>query len=224
MTITAIRAIIIYLVIVIAVRIMGKRQIGELKPHELVITILISSVATIPIEENTIPLANSIVPILIFVSLEIIESAISMKSLKFRDLIQGRPIFIIKGGKLQQKALNKLRFTVDDLIDASRQAGAFDISQVENAVIETNGTLSVQLKSEDSPVTPKQLKLDVENAETPITIAIDGKPMYEYFSGCSVSKEEIEMYIASKSIKIEEVLLMTVDDSGKIYLIKKDKE
>ncbi len=142
MAINFIRAIIIYVVIIIAVRLMGKRQVGELKPHELVITILISAIAVIPLEENSMPLANCLVPILLFVSLEIIMSVISMKSLWFRNLLQGRPIFIIRQGKLDQKKLKQLRLTMDDVVDALRQKDVFDISQVEDAVIETNGSIS----------------------------------------------------------------------------------
>lgn len=222
MTITVIRSIIIYIIIVLSVRIMGKRQIGELKPHELVITILISSVATIPIEENTIPLANSIIPILIFVSFEMLESALSMKSIKFRDLLQGKPVFIIRNGELQQNQLDRLRFTMDDLIDSARQAGAFDISEIENAVVETNGTLSVQLKSEEAPLTPKQLGLTVEQTQTPQPIAMDGQKVYEYFSQSNISNEEITMYLANSEVELDEVMLLTVDNNGELFLIRKD--
>lgn len=224
MTITVIRSIIIYIIIVLSVRIMGKRQIGELKPHELVITILISSVATIPIEENTIPLANSIIPILIFVSFEMLESALSMKSIKFRDLLQGKPVFIIRNGELQQNQLDRLRFTMDDLIDSARQAGAFDISEIENAVVETNGTLSVQLKSEEAPLTPKQLGLTVEQAQTPQPIAMDGQKVYEYFSQSNISNEEITMYLANSEVELDEVMLLTVDNNGELFLIRKDRQ
>lgn len=224
MTITVIRSIIIYIIIVLSVRIMGKRQIGELKPHELVITILISSVATIPIEENTIPLANSIIPILIFVSFEMLESALSMKSIKFRDLLQGKPVFIIRNGKLQQNQFNRLRFTMDDLIDSARQAGAFDISKIENAVVETNGTLSVQLKSEESPLTPNQLGLTVEQAQTPQPIAMDGQKVYEYFSQSNISNEEITMYLANSKVELNEVMILTVDNNGELFLVRKDPQ
>lgn len=224
MTITVIRSIIIYIIIVLSVRIMGKRQIGELKPHELVITILISSVATIPIEENTIPLANSIIPILIFVSFEMLESALSMKSIKFRDLLQGKPVFIIRNGELQQNQFNRLRFTMDDLIDSARQAGAFDISKIENAVVETNGTLSVQLKSEESPLTPNQLGLTVEQAQTPQPIAMDGQKVYEYFSQSNISNEEITMYLANSEVELNEVMILTVDNNGELFLVRKDPQ
>lgn len=224
MTITLIRAVIIYIVIVTSVRIAGKRQIGELKPHELVITILISSVATIPIQENAIPLANSILPIILFVSFEIIESALSMKSLKFRNLLQGKPIFIIKDGVLQQKELKRLRYTIDDLVDAIRQEGAFDISTVENAIIETNGSVSVQLKAEESPITPSQLNLSVAQSEVPITIVMDSNPIEEYFGDMKFTKNEIELYTKAHGINNEEIMLLTLDDNGKLYLIRKDKK
>jgi uncharacterized membrane protein YcaP (DUF421 family) len=203
---------------------MGKRQVGELKPHELVITILISSVATIPLQEISIPLTNTILPILIFVSFEILESAISMKSIRFRNLVQGKPIFIIKNGVLQQKILRKLRFTVDDLVDALRQQGAFDISQVENAVVETNGTLSVQLKAKYSPITPDEINLHVDEQSTPITIVMDSKPVTEYFGTTKFKDSEIELITTSSNVEMQDILLMTVDDFGNTYIIKKEQE
>ena len=153
MSIVFIRAVIIYITVIISLRIMGKRQIGELTPHELVITILVSQVAIIPLQDNGMPLANMVVPILIFVSLEILVSAISMKSLTFRNLVQGKPIFVIRNGKLDEKQMRRLRLTIDDLTDAVREKGFFDLSSVQDAVIETNGTVSVLQKAEESPVT-----------------------------------------------------------------------
>ena len=148
MTIIVIRSVIIYLFVVLAVRIMGKRQIGELNPHEFVITILISAVATIPIEESSIPLTNSLIPIMIFVSLEVIESALAIKLPKFGKLIDGHPIYVIKNGELQKQEMKRLRFSMDDLKDALRQKDVFDMSEVENAIVETNGSLSVQKKED----------------------------------------------------------------------------
>ena len=193
MSITLIRAVIIYITVITAMRIMGKRQIGELKPHELVITVLVSQVASIPLEDNSMPLANMFVPILIFVSFEIIVSVISMKSLNFRNLIQGRPMFVIRNGKIDEKQMKRLRFTIDDLIDAIRQKDVFDISTVQDAVIETNGSISVLQKAEEAPVTPKQLKLSVDENSTPIAVVIDGKPVTEYFSTEKIKNSKIEL-------------------------------
>ena len=202
MAINFIRAIIIYVVIIIAVRLMGKRQVGELKPHELVITILISAIAVIPLEENSMPLANCLVPILLFVSLEIIMSVISMKSLWFRNLLQGRPIFIIRQGKLDQKKLKQLRLTMDDVVDALRQKDVFDISQVEDAVIETNGSMSVLPKAEYQPITASDINLSVKEKGMPVAIVIDGKPVNEYFNEYKLKDSEIELVLQLSLIHI----------------------
>lgn len=221
MSITLIRAVIIYITVIIAMRIMGKRQIGELKPHELVITVLVSQVASIPLEDNSMPLANMFVPILIFVSFEIIVSVISMKSLSFRNLIQGRPMFVIKDGKINEKQMKRLRFTIDDLIDAIRQKDVFDISTVQDAVIETNGSISVLQKAEESPVTPKQLKLSVDENSTHVAIVIDGKPVTEYFSTEKIKNSKIELVLNNEKREIKDIMLLTIDENGNTYIIPK---
>lgn len=221
MSITLIRAVIIYITVIIAMRIMGKRQIGELKPHELVITVLVSQVASIPLEDNSMPLANMFVPILIFVSFEIIVSVISMKSLSFRNLIQGRPMFVIKDGKINEKQMKRLRFTIDDLIDAIRQKDVFDISTVQDAVIETNGSISVLQKAEEAPVTPKQLKLSVDENSTPVAIVIDGKPVTEYFSTEKIKNSKIELVLNNEKKEIKDIMLLTIDENGNTYIIPK---
>lgn len=224
MTINFIRAAIIYVVIIIAVRLMGKRQVGELKPHELVITILISAIAVIPLEENSMPLANCLVPILLFVSLEIIMSVISMKSLWFRNLLQGRPIFIIRQGKLDQKKLKQLRLTMDDVVDALRQKDIFDISQVEDAVIETNGSISVLPKAEYQPITASDISLSVKEKGMPVAIVIDGKPVNEYFNEYKLKDSEIELVLQTVNRDVEKIMLLTIDDDGNTYLIEKEKQ
>ncbi|MCI9145361.1 MAG: DUF421 domain-containing protein [Eubacterium sp.] len=224
MAINFIRAIIIYVVIIIAVRLMGKRQVGELKPHELVITILISAIAVIPLEENSMPLANCLVPILLFVSLEIIMSVISMKSLWFRNLLQGRPIFIIRQGKLDQKKLKQLRLTMDDVVDALRQKDVFDISQVEDAVIETNGSMSVLPKAEYQPITASDINLSVKEKGMPVAIVIDGKPVNEYFNEYKLKDSEIELVLQTVNKDAKRIMLLTIDDDGNTYLIEKEKQ
>ena len=224
MTITLIRAVIIYIFVMAAVRIMGKRQVGELKPQELVITILISAVATIPLEEHAIPLSTSLIPILIFISLEIIESGLSMKFPKFRSLIQGRPVFVIKNGVLQQKALQRLRFTVDDLLDALRQKDVFSIDEVLNAIVETNGTLSVQVKSDYTPLSPKTVGKDVPEKTAPVPIIMDGQTVNQYFADNNVSDNTIEVIAATLGVKKKDIMLLTFDENGKTTLIKKDED
>ena len=224
MSITFIRTFIIYLVAILAVRIMGKRQIGELKPHELVITILVSETASMPLDGNNVPLANMLVPIMLFVSLEIIVSAISMKSLSFRNLLQGKPIFVIKKGQLDEKQLRRMRLTMDDLIDAVRQKDIFDISTVQEAVVETNGSISVLQRAEEAPVTPKQMKLSVKDETVPVTIVIDGKPVTEYFGEDKVETHRIELIVKNTGKNIQDIMLLTVDDKGNTFVIPKRGE
>lgn len=224
MSITLLRAVIIYIFITVAMRVMGKRQIGELNPQELVITILISAVATVPLENNGMPLANSLIPIAIFISFEIINSTLSMKSIKFRALIKGKPRFIIKDGKIQQKELTKLRFTTDDLTDAVRQAGVFDISQVANAIVETNGVVSVQKKSEYAPLTPKDIGIKTEDAEVPITAIVDGKAVADCFGNVNIDENEAKLIAISNGEQPQNILVMTIKNDGTAYIVAKEEQ
>lgn len=224
MSIVFIRAVIIYITVIIALRIMGKRQIGEMTPHELVITILVSQVAIIPLQDNAMPLANMVIPILIFVSFEIIVSAVSMKSIGFRNIIQGKPIFVIRNGKLDEKQLKRLRITIDDLMDAVREKGYFDISEIQDAVVETNGNVSVLPKAKESPVTPSQLNLDVKEKATPVPVVTDGKPVSEYFGQNKIKDSEIKLLVTKSGKEITDIMLLTIDDNGKINVIEKKEK
>lgn len=203
---------------------MGKRQVGELKPHELVITILLSAIAVIPLEENSMPLANCLVPILLFISLEIISSVLSMKCIWFRNLIQGKPIFIIRRGKLDQKKMKEMRFTVDDIVDALRQKDIFDISEVEDAVIETNGSISVLQKAKHKPLTPETAGIQVEENGMPVVIVADGNAINEYFNENRINEDKINKVLAKTNIKAQDIMLLTIDDSGNTFLIKKEQK
>lgn len=205
-------------------RVMGKRQIGELNPQELVITILISAVATVPLENNGMPLANSLIPIAIFISFEIINSTLSMKSIKFRALIKGKPRFIIKDGEIRQNELTKLRFTIDDLTDAIRQAGVFDISEVANAIVETNGTVSVQKKAECSPLTPKVVGIKTEDAEVPITAIVDGKAVADCFGNVNIDENEAKLIAISNGEQPQNILVMTIKNDGTAYIVAKEEQ
>ena len=220
MTVTLIRALLIYFTVILAMRIMGKRQIGELNPHELVITILVSQIASIPLQDNTMPLANAFLPMLLLVSLEILASVASMKSLRLRNLLQGRPIFLIRHGKPDQKQMRRLRFTVDDLIDALRQKDVFDLS----TVVETNGSLSVRLRTEESPVTPKQLGVPTPDNGFPIPVVTDGHIVPEYFGDQVLDTAAIAKALQKESLHPGEQLVVTIDDSGTVFAVKKERK
>ena len=224
MPVQIIRAVILYVAVVACVRIMGKRQIGELQPSELVITILISEIADIPMQDPYIPLINSFVPLLILVSLEIITSAISIKSQKFRNIMQGNSLIIIRNGVLDQKQIKRLRLSVEDILEALRKKDVFNIEDVLYAIVETDGTISVMLKPEKQAVTAEMLNTNVENKGIHITIVDDGKVMKNQFQECKMDLNKLNKILDNNNINIKEILLMTADSSGDINIIKKEQD
>ena len=219
---TIIRVVILYLFVSAAIRIMGKRNIGELQPTELVITLLLSEFASIPIEDNSVPLINSLIPVMILISLEIINSVISMKSTKFRNISDGNALLIIKDGKLDQKQLKKLRFTVDDVLSALRQKDVFDINEVAYAIIETNGTLSVLLKPKFQNATKQDVKVKTKNDGYTCPVIIDGVVLKKNLDVLEINKEDIEKILEKKKVNKKQVFLMNIDKNKNTEIILKE--
>lgn len=222
MLISFLRTLILFVAVVFAVRIMGKRQIGQLQPAELVITILLSEIAATPMQDNDIPMLNSIVAIFVLISLEIIMSAASLKSMKLRGVLQGNSIVIIKDGKIDQHQMKRLRFTIDDLLEALRQKDVFDISEVEYAIVETDGSLSVLLKSGKRNVTVGDMKLAEDKDGVPVVVIMDGKPVTAPLFSLPVTKKKIDAIIKKSGVKESDIFLMTVDKSGKSMIIERE--
>lgn len=219
---TIIRTVILYLAAVFSVRLMGKRQIGELQPTELVVTILLSEIAAIPIQDNDIPLINSIVPLMLLVGFEILSSVIGIKSVRFRKINDGNPFIIIKDGVIDQKKLKALRLTVDDLLSALRQKDVFDISDVEYAVMETNGAVSLLLKPEKRGVTAQDMNITVKDSGFLCPVIVDGRIIGKHLSNCGFSRKKLDSALKKAKLSQDEVLLMTVDKNGKTEIIKKE--
>ena len=217
-----IRSIIVYCIVLFAVRIMGKRQIGELQPSDLVVTLLISQIISIPIQDTDIPLVNTLIPIFLLVGFEILTSVFNMKSIKFRTFMQGHPVVIINDGNLNQKLLKELRFTIDDLLEALRQKDIFDISQVQYAIVETNGQISVLLKAEYDTVTREDLNLETAPQGFKCPVIIDGKIVTQDFQVCNMNKKKVHKIAENEKIQISDIMLMTVDAAGNHTIIRKD--
>lgn len=222
MLISIIRVTIIYIFVSIAVRIMGKRNIGELQPTELVITLLLSEIASIPIEDNSIPLINSLIPVMLLISFEILNSVICMKSAKFRSLSDGNALLIIKDGKLDQKQLKKLRYTVDDLLSGLRQKDVFDIKEVKYAIIETNGTLSVLLKPEYQNSTKSDVKVKIKDDGFTCPVIIDGVVINKNLSVLNLNKDDIEKILEKKNVHKKNIFLMNIDTDNNTEIILKE--
>ena len=223
MLIIFVRAIILYVVVVFSTRLMGKRQIGELQPSEFVIAILISNTATLPAEDTQIPLVRGIIPILTLVCLDVIMSTVSLKSKKIRRLMWGSPKVIISHGQIDQKEMKNLRYTVDDLMESLRGQGIFDISQVEFAIVETTGKISVFQKQPYQPLTPLTLKHTEATADPPQIVINDGEIIYTTLDFLGISQNQLERELKRHKVTVKEVFLMTSDGKDKQVIIKKEE-
>ncbi len=220
---TIIRTFVIYCCVGVSMRLMGKRQLSQLQPGELVITILISEIAASPITDNTQPLINAVVPLMLLISFEIFNSVIDMKSITFRLLSEGDPKMVIKNGKVDLKLLKSLRLTMSDILMALRQKDVFDIDEVQYAIVETNGSLSVYLKPENQPLTPKTQNSKPKNGSIAYPVVLDGRIIKENFSDSGITVEDIENKLKKDGIERKNVLLLTVDKGNKFNIIKKDE-
>ena len=218
---TVFRTVILYFVVTIAIRVMGKRQIGDLQPNELVVTLLISEIAAIPLQDTSQPVINGVIAIFMLVILEIIISVIAMKSIYIRKLISGKSVVVIKNGVLDQQAMKKVRITVLDLIELLRGQNVFDISMVQFAVLEVNGNLSVLLKTGDRTVTNKDAGITPKKDGMQIPVISDGKLLTESLTALDIGDDVIFKKI--KSNRVEDVFLMTMDGYGNYNLILKDE-
>ncbi len=216
-----IRAVIIYVVVILAVRLMGKRQIGELQPGELVITILLSEVASMPLEGDDYPLMSSVVLIFLFVALEVISSVLSLKSRKYRTVIQGHSIMIIKDGELLQDNLKMIRYSIDDLVESLRQKDVFDLKEIKYAYVETNGAVSVELKKEYMPPTANDLNISIKDESLPCLVISDGQILSDELDICKATKKQIEDILKKKKLKPKDILVMTLNEDGESYIVKK---
>ena len=194
------RTIILYLCVVTAMRIMGKRQLGELQPSEFVIALMISELATIPIGEKETPFLHGVIPICALVLLELLFSVLVIKSEFMRRLITGSPVQIIKDGKLIMKRLSSLRICIDDVMEQLRLAGYSSISQIDSAIIETNGQLSVIPKEEERPVTCKDLNLSPPQTHVPHTIISDGVLRENNLKGAGLTESWLKKKLAKYNI------------------------
>ncbi|CDC12738.1 MAG: DUF421 domain-containing protein [Clostridium sp.] len=224
MAVTLVRATVLYAVVIFLIRVMGKRQIGELQPAEFVVTMLVSEIASIPMQDNTIPILNSISALFVLVAYEVITSAVSLKSYKFRAFMQGHPIIVIRDGVIDIKALKKMRMSVNDLMGALRQKDVFEISQVSYAIFETNGQISVLLKPENMNATAGDLNLRPQDEGMPFAVICDGTVIEDAVEQSGIERSKIKSAVSSAGMEISEVLIMTVTPHGKTYIVRKGDE
>ncbi len=215
------RAVIIYIVVLFLYRLMGKRQLGEMQPFELVLTLIIADLATIPMAEVSVPVLHGIIPLLTLVVLHYILAFLCKVSEKFSQFVSGKPVIVINPNGIDYKALKNLDISIDDVFEALRGSGYFKIEQVQYAIMETNGKMSVLPKSEFAPVTVGDMQLQVEKSTLPINIINEGKIVKDNLGVAKIDERVVEKILKKANVKkVKDVLLLTVDKAGAVYLQK----
>lgn len=223
MSISFLRTAILYVCVVAALRLMGKRQIGELEPSDLVITILISELAAIPMQDLGTPLLSGIIPILTLVSLELITSFACLKSRRLRRLLNGRAAIIIRSGKLDRKKMRDLRLTTDEVLEALRKNNVGSIAEVKYGMIEPSGELSYVLKPIYRPATAEMLGVTPADSGVPLIVISDGKPVAGNLQHLGLEVSDLEKRVKKAGIPtIQQVFLMTLDDCGNQFVQRKE--
>ena len=221
---TVLRTIILYITVTLAIRLMGKRQIGDMQPNELVVTLLISEIAAIPLQDSEQPVSIGIAAILVLVFLEIIISILSMKSFLVRKLLNGKSVVIIKNGVIDQQAMRNVRMTVVDLIELLRNKDVFNVSDVAFAVLEVNGSLSVLLRKGAQTVTTSDIELHLPNDALPLPVISDGKIIHESLKALQVSPQKLSDLLKRNKANAKNVFLMTLDRDSNYTIINKGDE
>ena len=222
MAVPLLRTLILYCAVICAVRLMGKRQIGELDPSELVVTILVSDLAAVPMQDLGIPLLSGLVPIATLVVLEIFLSFAALKSRRFRRLLNGQPAIIIRKGQLDIDKLRQMRLTTDEVIETLRKQNVAAVSDVKYGVIEPDGTLTVILKQPQQPVTAEMLSLSPKDTGLPLVVISDGQLVERSLSLLRLDRDAVVNRLRNRGLRPEEVFLMTLDDCGNMFVQKKE--
>ena len=224
MIVVLLRTVILYLLIIVGIRLLGKRQVGELEPSELVLSLIIADLAAVPMQDNGIPLLAGIIPIFTLLSITTVLSVLTMKSIRFRALICGRPSVIVADGKLRQREMRRNRFTVDELMEELRLQGVVDLNTVKYAVLETNGHLSVLLRQCEQPVTASQVGIThTPDPGLPVILINDGRLIEHNLKGRGLDLNWLQKQLAAHHMKhCKDVFLLTVDESNQVYLVPKE--
>lgn len=219
-----IRSVIVYIITFIIIRLMGKRQVGEMQPFEFVITLIIADLACIPMAELAVPLVHGIVPILALFLLHFFICFLSRKFMWFRYSITGRPAIVINPNGIDYKELKKLNMTLDDLMEAIRGCDYFSIEEIAYAIVETNGKLCVIARANTQPIIRDDIGIKAEPSALPVNLVLDGKIMQENIKLIDVDDKFLNKYYKKVNVaSAKQILLFTIDNNGKIFIQPKNK-
>lgn len=221
-----VRTIILYFLIMAGLRVMGKRQIGELEPGELVLTMMISDLATVPMQDFGIPLMSGVIPILTLLSLSLLLSQLSLRSVRFRELLCGQPVVLIADGVLCQRAMARNRYTLDELLEELRQQGYADLEDVQYAVLENSGRLSILPRAASRPPAARDWGMETaERGGLPVVLVNDGRTLDRNLRACGRDRAWLTETLRARGLMgPEEAFLLTVDGDGKVCCVRKEAE
>ena len=222
MLLSYIRTVILYLLLLVAIRLMGKRQIGQMEPSEFVVTMLVANLASIPMQDGGIPLFSGVVPILTVLGAELILSVLSMKSIRFRKLLCGKPVVLIENGNILQQNLRKTRITLDELTGHLREKDVLDLRSVQYAILETNGNLSVFPFPKDRPASAREAGVQTKKQYFPITVVSDGKLLHENLEKAKKDTRWVQRVLKEQQAQLQDTWLLTVDGADHIYFCRKE--
>ena len=224
MLITFFRSVILYVLVLIVMRIMGKREIGQLQPFELAISIMIADLASIPMTEVGVPLSNGVIPILGLLVMHLLISLINLRSTKAREILCGKPRLLIARGKIDEKALRKERFTINELEERIRSKDVYNLGDVEYAILETSGEVTVIQKPEKRTTTPEDFNIQVDYEGIPYDLIVDGRIMYKNLQKLGKNYTWLEKEVKKFGFKPEEALIATIDGKGQFFCQKKGEK
>ncbi len=222
MILSYLRTILLYLVLITVIRLMGKRQIGQMEPSEFVVTMLVANLASIPMQDGGIPLYSGLVPILTVLGLELVLSALSLRSIKVRKLLCGKPVILIENGNIIQGNLRKTRVTLDELTGHLREKDVLDLRSVQYAILETNSNLSVFPYPKDRPASAKEAGVQARPQSLPITIISDGKLLTENLNKAKKDRGWVQRVLQEKDCQISDTWLLTVDGNDHILFYRRE--
>lgn len=212
------RAIIVYVFLLLVMRLMGKKQLGELQPFEFAITLISAEIACIPMSDSTVPMVYGLVPIFTLFVLHLALTKTLKHSIKLRRVINGKPIIVIDGDGINYKAISKLDMTINDLMESLRGAGYFSPAEVQYAIIETNGDLSVLPKSDNTPVTLGDMNISIEQKTVPFMLVCEGKILSQNLQTSGLSNDLIQAVMIKYKLKQRQILLLLAQNGKELYI------
>lgn len=222
MILSYLRAVLLYLILIAVIRLMGKRQIGQMEASEFVVTMLVADLASIPMQDGGIPLYTGLVPILTVLGMELILSTLSLRSISFRKLLCGKPVILVENGHILQENLRKTRITLDELSGHLREKDVLDIQSVQYAILETDGNLSVFPYPKHRPASAMEAKIQTQKQSLPVTVICDGKLLRDNLALAKKDRAWVDRVLKEKNVAIRDTCLLTVDGCDRIFFCRKE--